>query len=114
MRNTNTRSKTLKRRIKKSEKIFHAYSEIQWKYVDLLESNDDVVEIRFNVKLAGCELGDNYTSDFVCVKTDGQLMIRECVLKRIFLRPLNVKLLDASRNYWLSRGCKDWGIVLDA
>lgn len=77
MRNTNTRSKTLKRRINKSKNIFHAYSEIQWKYVDLLESNDDVVEIRFNVKLAGCKLGDNYTSNFVCVKSDGQLMNRE-------------------------------------
>ena len=26
----------------------------------------------------------------------------------------SVKLLDMSRNYWLRRGIKDWGIVTDA
>ena len=113
MRNSNTRSKTLKRKIKKSKKIFHAFSDVQWKYVESLEENDEVVEIRFNVKLIGLEFGDNYTSDFVCVKSDGQLMIRECVLRKNLLKPTTAKLLDASRNYWLARGNKDWGIVID-
>ena len=113
MRNSNTRSKILKRKIKKSKKIFHAFSDVQWKYVESLEENDEVVEIRFNVKLVGFEFGDNYTSDFVCIKSDGQLMIRECVLRKNLLKPTTAKLLDASRNYWLARGNKDWGIVLD-
>ena len=28
-------------------------------------------------------------------------------------KPLTVKLLDFSRNYWLKRGIKDWGIVIN-
>lgn len=85
MRNSNTRSKTLKRKIKKSEKIFHAFSDVQCKYLESLEENDEVAEIRFNVKLVGFEFGDYYTSDFICIKGDGQLMIRECVLRKNLL-----------------------------
>jgi hypothetical protein len=29
-------------------------------------------------------------------------------------KPLNVKLLDMSRNYWTKRGVADWGIVINA
>lgn len=71
MRNSNTRSKTLKRKIKKSEKIFHAFSDVQWKYVESLEENDEFVEIRFNFNLVEFEFGDNYKSDFACIKGDG-------------------------------------------
>lgn len=27
---------------------------------------------------------------------------------------MTVKLLDISREYWLSRGVSDWGLVVDA
>ena len=37
-----------------------------------------------------------YTSDFVCTKTDGDLMVRECVFRKFLMKPLTVKLLDAS------------------
>lgn len=103
----------MKRKIKKSEKIFHAFSDVQFKCVESLEENDEVVEIRLNLKLIGLEFGYNYTSDFVCVKSDGKLMIRECVLRKNLLKSTTAKLLDASRNYWLARGNKDWGIVID-
>ena len=37
-------------------------------------------------------------------------MVRECVYKNSLLKPMNIKLLDASRNYWISKGISDWGI----
>ena len=54
-----------------------------------------------------------YTSDFVCVKTDGDLMVRECVFRKFLKKPMTVKLLDASKDYWLKHGVSDWGIVID-
>jgi hypothetical protein len=29
------------------------------------------------------------------------------------MKPLTVKLLDASRDYWLRHGVTDWGVVID-
>ena len=78
-----------------------------------MDSNEEVVEIKFNVLLKEFELGDSFTSDFVCSKTNGELMVRECVFKKNLLKPSTIKMLDASRSYWLSRGVSDCGIVLD-
>lgn len=49
----------------------------------------------------------------LCTKTDGDLMVRECVFRKFLMKPLTVKLLDASREYWLKRGVTDWGVVID-
>ena len=78
----------------------------------MLQADDGIKEIRCNVLLDGLDLGE-YTSDFVCVKADGDLMVRECVFRKFLTKPLTVKLLDASRQYWLNHGVSDWGIVID-
>ena len=56
----------------------------------------------------------DYMSDFVCVKNDGGLMVRECVYRKFLTKPMTVKLLDDSRNYWRIHGVEDWGLVIDA
>ena len=63
--------------LRRSNRIFRAYNELQLKYGDVLEANDDIIEINFNVLLKDFELGDSFTSDFVCTKRDGSLMVRE-------------------------------------
>lgn len=113
MRNINTRCKTTKKKLNKCKNVFYAFNDIQFRYGLELELNEDIVEIKSNVRLIGFELGDHYSSDFLCVKKNGQVMVRECVYKDKLLKPLNIKLLDLSRNYWLSRGVKDWGIVIN-
>ena len=90
-----------------------AYSDIQEVYAEQLAVDDSVKEIRCNVMMTGLEEGE-YTSDFVCVKTDDDLMIRECVERRHLMKPKTVRLLEASRRYWMRHGVKDWGIVIDA
>ena len=112
MRNTKTHSKTMKKKLNKCRNIFYAYNDIQFKYGDVLDQRNDILEIKCNVKV-NCELGDTYTTDFYCVKTNGEIMIRECVYQSTLLKPMNIKMLDASRNYWLSKRITDWGIVLD-
>lgn len=90
-----------------------AYSDIQAAYAERLEKGDEVKEFQCNVLLDGLEEGE-YTSDFLCVKADGDFMVRECVERKFLMKPRTVKLLDASRNYWLRHGVKDWGFVIDA
>ena len=67
-----------KNSVSKSEDVCRLYSEIQKKYLDMLEENQEIKEIQCNVLLDGLEIGE-YTSDFVCKKTGNHLMVRECV-----------------------------------
>ena len=77
-----------------------------------MQASTEVKEIRCNVPLDGRDIGQ-YTSDFVCGKADNDLMVRECVFRKFLTKPLTVKLLDASREYWSRHGVTDWGLVID-
>ena len=114
MHNSNSRVKTYKKKLNKCKKIFYAFSEFQYWYGNYLDMDQDIVEIRPNIKLVGCDISDgkDYTTDFVCVKTNGEILVRECVEKLKLLKPMTCKLLDLSRNYWLSKGVEDWGVVV--
>lgn len=92
--------------------VARTYNAIESKYAERLESNPNIKEFRCQVLLEGLELGE-YCSDFVAVKTDGELMVRECVYRKHLIKPMTAKLLDASRNYWMRRGVMDWGIVVE-
>ena len=113
MRKKNYKGRCEKRVLNKCAVICRTYDPIQYAYADLLQEDESVKEIRCNVLLERLEEGE-YTSDFVCVKQDGDLMVRECVQRKLLTKPMTVKLLDASRTYWLRRGVSDWGLVIDA
>ena len=108
MRKKNFKGRCEKRVIGKCAEVCRTYDDIQHAYADMLQTSDTVKEIKCNVLLDGLELGE-YTSDFVCVKTDDDLMVRECVFRKFLMKPLTVKLLDASREYWFRHGVMDWG-----
>ena len=112
MRKRNFKGRCEKRQIAKCAEVCRTYDDIQRVYAERLSEREDIAEIRCNVPLDGLSLGD-YTSDFVCLKTDGELMVRECVYRRFLIKPMTSKLLDASREYWLRHGVTDWGIVID-
>ena len=112
MRKKNFKGRCEKRMIGKCSEVCRTYDALQYAYADMLQASDEVVEIRCNVLLDGLEAGE-YTSDFVCTKADGDLMVRECVYRKFLMKPLTVKLLDASRGYWLRHGVTDWGVVID-
>lgn len=112
MRNKCYKGRCEKRSISKSQEVCRLYDPIQSIYVDMLQTNDDIKEIRCNVLLDGLAEGE-YTSDFVCVKSDGDLMVRECVYRKFLTKPMTVKLLDASREYWFNHGVSDWGLIID-
>lgn len=112
MRKKNYKGRCEKRALSKCKEICRTFDDIQFAYADMLQQNDSITEIRCNVLLDGLELGE-YTTDFVCVKADNDLMVRECVSRKFLTKPLTVKLLDISREYWLRHGVTDWGIVTD-
>lgn len=113
MRRKNYKGRCEKRMLTKSKEVCRLYDEIQIKYADRLQDSEEIQEIRCNVLLEGLEAGE-YTSDFVCVKADGDLMVRECVYRKYLTKPMTTKLLDASCEYWLNHGVSDWGLVIDA
>lgn len=112
MQKKNYKGRCEKRTISKCHGVCRTYNEIQSAYADVLQSDEEIKEIRCNVLLDGLQEGE-YTSDFVCSKTDGDMMVRECVYRKHLLKPMTVKLLDASRDYWLRHGVLDWGLVID-
>lgn len=112
MRKKNYKGRCEKRTIGKCEEVCRTFGSIQYAYADVLQASEDIKGIRCNVPMDGLSVGD-YTSDFVCTKTNGDLLVRECVERRFLTKPLTVKLLDASRLYWLRRGVTDWGLVVN-
>lgn len=112
MRKRGYKGRCEKRMLSKCQEVCRTYDAIQYAYADILESCGEIKEIRCNVILKGLPDGE-YTSDFVCTKSDDNLMVRECVQRKHLIKPLTVKLLDASREYWISHGVTDWGIVID-
>ncbi len=112
MKKINYKGRCEKRKVSKCEEICRTYSKIQSAMVDMLENNDDVVSFKCNVQLKGVA-DDLYSTDFVIRKVDGSTAVRECVWRINLQKPSYVKLLDISRNYWLSKDVEDWGIVIE-
>ena len=113
MRKTGYKGRCQKISLSKSKEICRTYDPIQSKYAEKLEESPDITEIRCNVLLEGLEEGE-YTSDFMCIKTNGDLMVRECLQRDRLTKPMNANLLNASRNYWARHGVEDWGLVINA
>lgn len=112
MRKKNFKGRCEKRVIDKCVEVCRTYDAIQYAYADILQVSNEIKEIRCNVPLDGLDIGE-YTTDFVCVMADDDLMVRECVFRKLLMKPLTVKLLDISREYWLRHGVSDWGLVID-
>lgn len=112
MRKKSYKGRCEKRMLSKCSSICRTYDLIQTSYAEILENDPDIVEIQCNVILEDLEDGV-YMSDFLCTKTNNEKMVRECVQRKHLMKPLTVKLLDISRDYWLEHGIEDWGLVIN-
>jgi hypothetical protein len=101
-----------KRTLPKCKEVCRSYNPIQYALGDMLSKDKDIVEIRCNVMLDSLKEGE-YSSDFVCKKKNGDLLVRECVSRKHLSKPMTIKLLEASRQYWLRHGVVDWGIAIE-
>ena len=110
MRKKNYKGRCEKRKLSKCEGVCKTYDALQYVYADMLEIDNDIVEIRCNVQLEGMD----YTSDFLCIKANGEYMVRECVYRKLLTKPRTIALLELSRHYWMViKNIADWGIVID-
>ena len=112
MRPAKIKDRCTKKKLKKCEEVARTYDKIQTRYADILDKDESIKSIRVNVVLDDLDEG-KFTSDFVCTKTDGDLMVRECVFRKKLSLPRTCKLLDASMQYWARRGGTDWCIVIE-
>ncbi len=113
MRKKRYKGRCEKRALPKCKGVCRTYDAVQYAFADVLQDDSKITEFRCNVPLDGLTEGE-YTSDFVCVKSDGDLMVRECVFRKFLTKPMTVKLLDTSMDYWNKHGVSDWGLVIDA
>ena len=110
MRKKNYKGRCEKRKLSKCEGVCKTYDALQYTFANMLEADSDIVEIRCNVQLEGMD----YTSDFLCIKANGEYMVRECVYRKLLIKPMTMKMLESSRQYWMDvKNVKDWGLVVD-
>lgn len=112
MRPLKIKDRCTKRKLHKCEEIARTYDKIQNAYAIVLDRDKTIISIQCNIPLDNLEEGD-YTTDFLCTKNNGELMVRECVFRKKLSLPRTCKLLDASRHYWARRGVTDWAIVVE-
>ena len=113
MRKKNYKGRCVKKAVSKSQEVCRTYDNLQISALDALQADESIIEICCNVHLDSDEIKD-YMTDFLCIKCDGDLIVRECVYRKMLMKPMTVKLLDMSREYWLRRGINDWGLIIDA
>jgi len=109
MMRKNPKSRCTKKAVSKAVGVCRLYSALQEKCLDHLQADEQVKSIRCNVPLDG----QGFTSDFMCQKSDGSYLVRECVERKHIAKPRNLSLLDISRDYWIRHGVNNWGIVTD-
>ena len=112
MKKKNFKGRCEKKSLSKCEDVCKTYNAIQSAYANILQDDDRIKEFVCNVPLGGLELGE-YTTDFLCTKINGAVMVRECVYRKFLTKPMTVRLLETSKDYWTKSGVKDWGLVVN-
>lgn len=112
MRPLNNKVRCVKRNLNKCKEPVRTFDKVQAAYADELERDADIQSYQCNVFLEDFK-GGKMTSDFVCVKENGEIAVRECLYRKQLLLPRMCRLLDASRAYWKRMGIFDWAIVIE-
>lgn len=112
MRPLHFKGRCVKRSLSKCEEPVRTFDKVQTAYADVLERDADIYSYQCNVHLV--DFGEKeMTTDFVCVKQNGEIAVRECLYRKQLLLPRMCRLLDASRAYWKKRGVYAWAIVIE-
>ena len=109
MKSKSFKGRKTKRQLSKCKGVAITMDKVQYAFADKLNADESIKEFICNFPLEELD----FTTDFLCVKSDGDYMVRECVFRKNLALPRTAKLLDMSRNYWRKRGVDDWGIVID-
>ena len=113
MRKKDFKGRCVKKTLSKCKVVCKTYDNIQTAYADILQAESDIKEIKCNVLLDNFDMDGSYTTDFFIVKSSGDIAIRECVNRNHLVKPMTIKLLDFSKDYWSRRGVIDWGLIIN-
>ena len=113
IRNRVQKGRCEKKKVSKCQEICKTYDKVQAACLDYLSGREDIVEIQCNVLLDGLEEDVEYTTDYLCKKTNGDLLVRECVYRKNLLRPSVALQLEKSQQFWFNRGVLDWQVVVE-
>lgn len=113
IRNRIQKGRCEKKKIHKCQEVCKTYDKVQGACLDYLSGREDITEIQCNVLLDSLEEDVEYTTDFVCKKTNGDLLVRECVYRKNLSRPSVALLLEKSQQFWFNRGVLDWQVVVE-
>lgn len=72
MRPLKIKDRCTKKKLKKCEEVARTYDKIQTAYADVLDKDKNIEVIKCNVLLENLEDGE-FTTDFLCTKTNGDL-----------------------------------------
>ncbi|MCR5099501.1 MAG: Tn7 transposase TnsA N-terminal domain-containing protein [Lachnospiraceae bacterium] len=107
MQKTNYKGRMTKKHYDKAG-IVKLYSDLQYRFADLLEKDTNVKEFEVNAKIL-----DSYTSDFLVTFINGMKIAYDCIPdKQAILRPKYAATLDEIKSEWLMKGV-EWRIVME-
>ena len=110
MKKKNYKGRCEKQFLTKCQGICRTYSPLQQLYATLLQADPQVKTFQCNVELEKSE----FTTDFLITKTDGTIIVRECVVRNLIAKPRMLRHLDESLVYWKDRGIEDWKVITNA
>ena len=100
MRPLKIKDRCTKKKLKKCQEVARTYDKIQTAYAEVLDKDKNIENIKCNVLLENLEDGE-FTTDFLCTKTNGDLMVRECVFRKKLYR---IVVLDIENLVFYSKG----------
>ena len=110
LKNKNFKGRCEKRTFGKCKEVCKTYNPIQAAYAEMLQEDITIEKFNCNVPLDGLEIGD-YTSDFVCTRTNGEIIVPQALAKAKdtdFAR--RIKRVLAEPRYFRLRGGYRCGI----
>lgn len=78
MRPKHYKGRCIKRKLQKCKGVVKLYDKVQDAFANILDFDPEIIEIECNVPLDDIEDG-RYTTDFLCTKSDGDKIVRECI-----------------------------------
>lgn len=75
MRNIRTRTRCIRVNSQKSKSVCRCYSDLQLRYLEKLDKDEKIKEVRLNVRLQDLDIEGTYSTDFVITLKDKTTMI---------------------------------------
>lgn len=124
MNKTANKSRDIKFFSPKNGKTITVHTAVAKRFCDTLEKDDQVKSYQTNVELVNWQekcsivglrtsyVNTQWSSDFLIIKADDSVMVRELMSLEDLKKKSEIEKLEISRRYWKVAHVSDWGIIL--